>query len=660
MTDKANELLEMARQRFGKLIPAESKLFKEVADGQFADYQVGDKEKDDPAQGDKWGKLRTLRADRIAWLCSDDHACRFVGHKGILIIGAKIEGELDLLFARCTFPITFFYCRVVAPMDFKHSKVGGLFFDGSHIAGLGADGLTAYADINLREGFHTDGEVCLVGASIGGNLDCSKGRFQNQEGDALSADGLKVEGDVNLRDGFHSKGEVRLLGASIGGDLNCSKGLFHNPKGRALSADHLKVKGSVNLRDGFHSKGEVRLLGAGIGGSLYCSKGHFQNPDGNALCADGLKVEGDVNLGEGFHAEGEVRLLGASIGGNLDCAGGRFQNPEGDALSAEMAEIDGCVFLREGLDNEGKTLKPVIRGRVSFIRADLKGGFQWLDITTPDDVILDLEHANFGVLVDEPTCWPKADNLYLDGFTYERIDGLQSGDAKSRIEWIKRSQPGHFTPQPYEQLAKVFNDTGLDHEARNVLIAKNKQYRRLITLSTMQKVWYHLLGPLIGFGYRPWNMIYWAVVIFAMGTLIFWGGERARVFSPAQYWAYADSSSAVYSIAGADSHLAVVGGSLQPALTARGDTLDGRLLRLDYPRLQLLVYSLDAFVPLVDLHQVRYWLPNLKKIPMIDPDLHPFWRVMGIIAPVYLWVHILLGWFVTTLLLVGLTGIIRT
>ena len=562
MTDKADERLDLAKQHFGKLTQAETKLFKTEANGQFADYQVGDKKKDDPAQGDQWGKTRTLRADRIEWLCTNTQASRYIGHKGIQILGAKIEGELDLLFARIAFPIVLLSCRVVAPMDFKYSKVGGLFFNGSLIAGLAADGLT-------------------------------------------------TEGGINLRDGFHSNSEVRLLGGSIGGDLDCSKGRFHNLEGDALSADGLKVKGSVILGDGFHAEGEVRLLNANIGGSLNFINCRLENPNGNALSADRLKVEGNI-------------------------------------------------FFRARKDKRGSEAKPIIRGDVGFIRAEVNGGLQWLDMGTPSQTSLDLRYAQIGVLLDEPASWPGAGKLFLDGFIYERIEGLQTGDAKNRIKWVQRSEPGRFTPQPYEQLAKVFKDTGLDHEARDVLIAKNKQYRRLITLSTMQKVWYHLLGPLIGFGYRPWNMFYLAAGIFTLGILIFYGGERARIFSPAQYWAYADSSSAVYSIAGADSLLAVVGDSLQPALTARGDTLDGRLLRLDYPRLKLLVYSLDAFVPLVDLHQVRYWLPNIKRIPMIDPDLHPLWRVMGIITPVYFWVHILLGWFVTTLLVVGLTGIIRT
>jgi len=36
------------------------------------------------------------------------------------------------------------------------------------------------------------GEVRLLGATIGGSLDCSEGQFINKEGDALSADGAQI------------------------------------------------------------------------------------------------------------------------------------------------------------------------------------------------------------------------------------------------------------------------------------------------------------------------------------------------------------------------------------------------------------------------------------------------------------------------------------
>ena len=59
------------------------------------------------------------------------------------------------------------------------------------------------------------------------------------------------------------------------------------------------------------------------------------------------------------------------------------------------------------------------------------------------------------------------------------------------------------------------------------------------------------------------------------------------------------------------------------------------------PTFNAFVYSLDTFVPLVDLHQAKYRLPT-------GPGLR-----------LYLWIHISSGWVLTTLLVVGLTGLVR-
>jgi hypothetical protein len=92
---------------------------------------------------------------------------------------------------------------------------------------------------------------------------------------SVTADGANVRGDVFLNNGVSAEGEVRLLGAQIGGSLECGGSAFKNPGGDALSADRANVKGSVFLNDGFSAEGEVRLLGAQIGGDVDCSGGKF-------------------------------------------------------------------------------------------------------------------------------------------------------------------------------------------------------------------------------------------------------------------------------------------------------------------------------------------------------------------------------------------------
>ena len=71
------------------------------------------------------------------------------------------------------------------------------------------------------------GTVRLTGARIGYSLDCSGATVTNSSGTALHGANLQVGGDVCLCAGFTANGAgepgtVRLVGANIGGQLNCS------------------------------------------------------------------------------------------------------------------------------------------------------------------------------------------------------------------------------------------------------------------------------------------------------------------------------------------------------------------------------------------------------------------------------------------------------
>jgi hypothetical protein len=127
-----------------------------------------------------------------------------------------------------------------------------------------ADGAKVAGNVLLRNGFAAEGEVRLYATRIGGDLDCTGGEFQNPaaadiagSGMALSFHGAKVDGDVLLSDGFAAEGQVRLHNARIGGNLDCTGGKFQNPaeanvanSGGALIADGAKVDGMVSFAGG--------------------------------------------------------------------------------------------------------------------------------------------------------------------------------------------------------------------------------------------------------------------------------------------------------------------------------------------------------------------------------------------------------------------------
>lgn len=216
----------------------------------------------------------------------------------------------------------------------------GVHLHGAWIAGdLDVEGATVPHDVGCWK-CHFDLMPVFLAASVAGSLFLSGSRVPGFIGDRMTC-----SGGLFLRDKFSSVGEIRLLGARIGGNLDCDDAAFDGKDGGALSADRADIKGGVFLRKDFSATGEVRLLGARIGGNLECNGATFDGKDGDALSADGAEIKGDVFL-NGFSATGEVRLLGARIGGNLECIGSGFVGENG-GLSADGIDIAGSLILRE-------------------------------------------------------------------------------------------------------------------------------------------------------------------------------------------------------------------------------------------------------------------------------------------------------------------------
>jgi len=424
-------LEDLARKKFADLSAAEEKMLRAAPNGTVADCSnLGGGSDPAGANGtpeapdEKWPETRNIRADLIRWLCVDREARELVDARGVLIAGARITGGLGLSYTDVLFPLVLLSCRLGQPLNLRWAKIPRLSLAGSWTGAITADGLKLEGDISMRNGFHAEGEVRLIGATIGGSLNAEGGTFKNSNGDALSADHINVAGSIFLGNGFSAEGEVRLLGATIGGNLDAESGTFTNVKsedtpnrtGDALSADGIKVTGDIFLRNGFHSKGEVRLLGATIGGDLDATGGTFTNPNGHALNADRIKVTGHVLLIGDFVGEGEVGLTGATIGGNLNATGGRFRkrsgnalNPDGtqneSALNADRVDVTGNVLIGDGFHADGE---------VQFVGAAIGGN-------------LDAEGGTFKNLNEDAL---SADGIRVRGDVFLRNGFISAGEVR--------------------------------------------------------------------------------------------------------------------------------------------------------------------------------------------------------------------------------------
>ncbi len=77
-----------------------------------------------------------------------------------------------------------------------------------------------------------------------------------------------------------------------------------------------------------------------------------------------------------------------------------------------------------------------------------------------------------------------------------------------------------------------------------------------------------------------------------------------------------------------------------------------------YEELHPFLYSLDVFLPFVNLHQEHYWWPNGQA------SGHSFVlgrsvRVSGRLLRHYLWLQIVAGWLLSAIFLAGVTGLFK-
>ena len=534
----------------------------------------------------------TLRAEIINWLCSDKEASSHITYFGLQIGSAKIIGRLELSFAEMEYPLLLGSCSLPNGIDISYARVNLLGLSGSHIASEGdpdnvaflGDGLVVKGSLFFRAGAEVRGKTKLVGAEIGGQLTCRGSSFINRSDVAFSADQIIVKGSVLLDEGANFYGMTRLLGATIGGELNCIGGSFINSPNIAFGAENMIVKGNVLFRDGAKFEGETRLGGAKIDGNLECKGSSFINPCQIAFNGDRMIVRGSIFLSDKARIEGETRLCGAQIGSQLALDKSVFLNVGKTALNLQGVRVSGTVLLNE--------------------ISDIKGNIDFTD-------------ASVNTLKDDAQYWKSENKMLINGFTYERIECDEKLlKAKERIKWLSLQPDDKFRPQAYDQLAKVFRKMGRERDARKISIAKEKDKWK--HLRRFKRWCGFLFGLFLGYGYKPWRALTTvAIILILVGCFEFNNANRNGLMAPTKF------------------------SNLGPA-----KTFEYSAEEISYPPFNAYVYSIDAFLPIVDLHQESSWLPKYDKAGVS----WVWW---------YLWFHIVMGWILTTMIAAAITGLMR-
>jgi hypothetical protein len=343
---------------------------------------------------------------------TEDGAPLPISPKGLWIENAYIADTLDLQGCKVVASLWMKNCAFAKGIRLRDAETRTIGFNGSIVGktppshdfdphSIDAVRIRVRGKLYLAKGFIAQGEVNLASAHIGGQMECTSGRFNGSEEDlarnkdlvALRCDGIEVDDSVLLADNFHASATVNFEGARVNGSFICSGGLFENAGGTALNCGAIRVGVDVKLNlchrrtsptdettKAFRATGMVDLSDAKIEGQLDCDRGEFRCTDVRgtgsnaiALHADNITVSGNADL-SGINTTGIVRFRGAHIGGYFSCSYGCFETILArDADGRQLFALQ-CSGITVG-DRISINHIRVGTGGADFSRAAVSGAF---------------------------------------------------------------------------------------------------------------------------------------------------------------------------------------------------------------------------------------------------------------------------------------------
>jgi hypothetical protein len=621
---------------------------------------------------------------------------RKVRAKRVELPKAQVQGSLDVSGARITHLDA---SELILRGDLSMKEgTAELYLWAAHIEGdislqgvrggsMRAEDLTLKGTLKVEE---TNLEALdIARARVEGNMELSEVYLEKE----INAARLVLGGDLSLR-GVRGEPSLNFEGAQVGGKFEAK-----NIEGKRIWARGMQIgksliweeieTGGVNLggtRVGEELKIEslnCNLLG--LGEMIVMGKARINDAKSDFfywkqgkvsgrleifdVVTDALRLQG-TRVDEGLEVKkvrvgGAVDLESFQGGVNLlieECIlGGPSSQP---GLSLKRAEIAGEVRIKssdilsgldaeklhahslyvektflaggEGIESDSPALQLAGKwaGGLSLKDVQLEERAYFKDVTIMGPV--SLRYARMQTLeigVEQKPggegkdsgigLSPLAGWVDLHGISVSRwvFSGSEDWDSETRLRllsgWLRRQLP-HYSAHPYESLAKALKAEADEDAALRILIQKEDDVGLAQNLPLWKRFWRGLLRYTVGHGYRP----EWALGLIAgfivLGTIFFGLGYRNGVVVPAS-----------------------------TDILVQEDYQKCRKIPDDYPAFNAFIYSIDAFIPFLDLILEHYWIPNANA----------GW--CGCLLRIYLWIHIIVGWFLSTIFLTAVTGIIR-
>jgi hypothetical protein len=414
----------------------------------------------------------------------------------------------------------------------------------------------------------------------------------------------------------------------------------------------MTVGGAAFFRETVFNGG-VDFIAAQIDGNLELTAAIFTDPD-QTVAFNSMAVGGHALFGKTVFA-GNVDFGATKIDGDLEFDGAAFIKSDPDARSDfSNIEVRGTASLQNArfdglLDLSGSSSldlmvsrdqsEDIITPAIDFSRSNVSRNFELKNIQV-DKLIassmrvggtasisnlainnsLNLEDASFLSLdLDAITLPGDPSNLTIDGMEYRMIKtrGVPPDNPETLNYLLALANRSEYSAQVYRKLEQFFADRALVDFADRVYIDQRQRLRRESD-SPLKKFGDYFLEYTVGYGRRPELAFIWSAVFVVIGFFVF---RHAKDMAPVE--------------GKEGKHRNFI-----PRTTRR--TISGqRFFEKGY--YNPFWYSLDLFLPFVDLKMSDKWMPKPERR----------------FARHYMRFQAIAGWILIPIAILSITGIIK-
>jgi hypothetical protein len=560
-------------------------------------------------------------------------------------------------------------------------------------------------NIFMTNGFEAKGQVYLQRAKVGSILDCSGGKFNYEGGICLDADTIDTGQSILLNQGFEAKGQVYLQRAKVGSILDCSGGKFNYEEGTCLDASTIEVNQDVLLNNGFEANGAVQFIGAKVMGLFDCSGGSFSNKNGICFDCESAHIHGSTFFRD-FRTKpcimiGQLCLTGSTIEGDLlihnqsssiDVSFTRIHGEFQLSPSSVKDEID-LSHANIGLMNDKYAIGYLIENTGWWMRWWQERRLEWFGWITlnprmtqykltgltynalaPHMGYHSQELAQWLILADGAEYHPQP---YEQMYRVLRAEGYE--DTARHIAIAKRiARRREFMHHLYRALPTVPpGPIGSPAFKLHYDCWKrfNDRKKKIVWPIKVGLAWlkqaseFLLLDVPIRYGYGVRNAGILALLLCTFGAFQFHHAYSDHVMVPV--------STDILPAAVQEKEKRVdelLSAELAPfrreglARNLFGESPNNGPFAIDretrkkaiaatvhldqcipegYPEFNAMMFALDTFLPIIDLNQSAYWIPDRSK-----PEGRWYWKLQ--------WTLIIAGWYLSTLLAGAFAGLVKS